>query len=127
MSSEKTVTIPLPLAEACVRQSLTPEQMETLKNAILKAGRPRIHIIGSRWFQKGYGNTYHMVRIFLDGKILTHSGMGYGANEQYLRTAWEWLRKNHHVQDGGYPGTAAMREIYNMTWEVQDVSRERDL
>lgn len=84
-----------------------------------------LHIEGRRWFQKSYGNTYHSVRIFLDGKQIAHIPQSYGYGDQYLQTAREWLRSN------GYPdmeyGTLYLRETMGGTCSVIDVARERDL
>lgn len=94
-----------------------------------------IHIEGRRWFQKTYGNTYHSVRIFEDGKQIAYLPYQYGYGEGFLQTAWEWLGHN------GYPelleqhengvwknyGTRYLREVMGGTYSVIDVHRKKDL
>lgn len=85
-----------------------------------------IHIAGRRWFQRTYGNTYHRVRIQLPGGEVIDSGKHYGYGEGYLQTAWDLLAARDLVQ-GKYGGTLALRERYEITYDVADVGRERDL
>lgn len=47
-------------------------------------------IEGKRWFQRSYGNTYHTVKVFVDGEILK-SEITYGYGSHYLQTAAELL------------------------------------
>lgn len=81
-----------------------------------------IHIEGRRWFK---GNTYHSVRIWIDGKQVAFLPYAYGYGDGYLQTAAAWLCEN------GYPGTEGhtlhMRETLGATYSVIDVSRKRDL
>jgi hypothetical protein len=37
-----------------------------------------LHIEGRRWFQRTAGNTYHTVRIFIDGECVHTSDRTYG-------------------------------------------------
>lgn len=59
-----------------------------------------INIIGKRWFQKTYGNTYHSVSVTVDGKHLDRIPFAYGYGEQYLQNAHSLLQKH-----GYYPKT----------------------
>lgn len=52
------------------------------------------------WFDKTYGNTYHSVRIWVDGEIVGATGKFYGYGDQYRYTAFQWLAMN------GYPDYA---------------------
>lgn len=38
------------------------------------------------------GNTYHAVRIWVNGKVLSDIGMTYGYDDQYKYTALNWLK-----------------------------------
>jgi hypothetical protein len=38
------------------------------------------------------GNTYHAVRIWVNGKVLADIGMTYGYEDQYRYTALNWLK-----------------------------------
>lgn len=90
-----------------------------------------IHIEGRRWFQRLYGNTYHSVRIWIDGELVLYSGETYGYGDQYLQTAFEWLFVNGYANQeereklGSF--TLYLRETLGGTYSVVDVERKRDL
>lgn len=94
-----------------------------------------IHIEGRRWFQRTYGNTYHSVRIFKDGKQVAYLPRQYGYGDQWLQTAFEWLGANgmpellekHANGSPKFYGTQYLREQMNGTYSVIDVDRQRDL
>ena len=56
-----------------------------------------ITLIGRRWFQKTYGNTYHSVTVLLDGEPVHNSGRCYGYGDQYEQTGLDWLQANGHI------------------------------
>ncbi len=110
--------------------------------------KSNLHIEGRRWFQKTYGNTYHSVRIFKDGKELVFLPYQYGYGEQWLQTALDWLREKGHIPNvcdrckvgkaehesngqGHYfhpaYGTLYLRETLGGTYSVIDVGRKGDL
>lgn len=64
-------------------------------------------IEGKRWFQRSYGNTYHTVKIYVDGEILK-SEITYGYGSHYLQTAAELLKENGYEipEDNGKPDTS---------------------
>ena len=94
-----------------------------------------LHIDGRRWFERTNGNTYHTVRIFLDGEQVAELGPVYGYGDQYLETALDWLYAHGHIDrgerhpSGGWPvsGTRGVREDLGGTYCVADVARKRDL
>jgi hypothetical protein len=87
-----------------------------------------LHIVAKRWFQRTYGNTYHSVRISKDGRELVYLPFQYGYGEQWLQTAFEWLRAHGHIPaDSEYGGTRQLREDFGGSYEVHDVTRKRDL
>ena len=94
-----------------------------------------IHIEGRRWFQKTYGNTYHSVRIFADGKQIAFIPFEYGYGDGFLQTAFTWLGNNgmpellEENSNGSLKnyGTQYLREVMNGTYSVIDVERKRDL
>jgi hypothetical protein len=51
-----------------------------------------IFIEGRLWFDKSGGNTYHAVKIEVNGQIIKYLPMRYGYGEQYLQTALEYLK-----------------------------------
>ena len=87
-----------------------------------------IHIEGRRWFQKTYGNTYHTVRIWTDGKDVITSEKRYGYGDQYLQTAYEMMEEAGLIPVGTpYGGTRYLREELGASYSVVDVAREKDL
>ena len=52
-----------------------------------------LNIQGREWYDKYYGNSYHAVRIWANGKHLVDIGMTYGYGDMYLHTALVWLKK----------------------------------
>jgi hypothetical protein len=87
----------------------------------------KIHIDGRRWFQRTYGNTYHSVRIYVDGEVTTLPRQ-YGYGDQYLQTAWDWLQSHGYIPSGvEYGGTRYLREELGATYSVADVARQSDL
>jgi hypothetical protein len=51
-----------------------------------------IFIEGRLWFDKINGNTYHAVKIEVNGQVIKYLSMRYGYGEQYLQTALEYLK-----------------------------------
>lgn len=52
-----------------------------------------ITILARRWFDKTYGNTYHSVKVYVDGKLIGTQPFAYGYGEGYLQSAVELLVK----------------------------------
>jgi len=50
-----------------------------------------ILIEGRRWFDKVNGNTYHSVRIWVNGEVFGQLGLTYGYGDQYIVTATNYL------------------------------------
>lgn len=105
-------------------------------NSTLKPQARTLHIIGRRWFQKTFGNTYHTVQIVIDGQTVHRSEKQYGYGEQYLTTAHEWLIQSGHLpqreeRNGsrGLGHTLYLREEsgFEFTYECHDVQRQKDL
>lgn len=96
-----------------------------------------IVIVGRRWFQRTYGNTYNTVQITIDG---TEAGrqefelpMEYGYGDYYYQRAVEWLvangwlncNKNSH---GGLDiPNYSERQALGIVNQVMDVPRKKDL
>lgn len=83
-----------------------------------------LEVIGKRWFQKSYGNTYHTATVIVNGEELK-SGIKYGYENAYLQTAADLLRVN------GYEVPADNIEAFWMVCEyphdAEDVKRKKDL
>lgn len=83
-----------------------------------------LRIYGRRWFQKSYGNTYHTVRVIVNGEELK-SGITYGYGTHYLQTAAELLRNNgYEVPEDT---AKAFSDISKYDHSVIDVKRRKDL
>ena len=105
--------------------TLTVEQFEA-KYPDQKSMRS-LHIEGRRWFQRTYGNTYHTVRIFVDGELVHTSDRYYGYGDWFLQTALDWLKANGYAPADAKYGTLYLSESLGGTYSVIDVSRQKDL
>lgn len=92
----------------------------------------QIQIIGRRWFQRSYGNTYHSVKVFVNGKEVGYCAHAYGYGDQYINTAADLLVKAGMLKKGEMTPYFDLLEDkrnnpdkYIIT--VTDVPRERDL
>ncbi len=83
-----------------------------------------LEVIGKRWFQQSYGNTYHTATVIVNGEELK-SEIKYGYGSAYLQTAADLLRVN------GYEVPADNNEAFYKMCEyphaVKDVDRKKDL
>lgn len=96
-------------------------------------GFEAIRVKGTRWFQKTYGNTYHVAYIsaLISGKWvdLGETKMQYGYGDHYLVSAGAWLVENGFVEcDSEYfLSDYNVREALAVDYVAQDVQRKRDL
>lgn len=51
-----------------------------------------IMLAGTRWFNGRCGNTYHITRVYLNGRLLWQSPVTYGYGSQYEDTGWKYLQ-----------------------------------
>lgn len=86
-----------------------------------------ITIIGRRWFQKTYGNTYHSVTVQVDGETIGRVDLAYGYGDQYIQSAHELLQKAGYCGDWNafFQDRMDHRDKYTIT--VSDVGRQKDL
>lgn len=90
--------------------------------------KEQITIIGRRWFQKTYGNTYHTVEVYVNGELVEKSPETYGYDSQYVQTAHEILNKSGHFKgDYGDFSQAQKDHRDKFVISVTDVNREKDL
>lgn len=89
-----------------------------------------LEIIGRRWFQRTYGNTYHTTEIVIDGDVVHKTPKAYGYGDQYVQSAAEWLVRNGYLSPlwAGKP-LWQLRDELGIKYRAHaiDVSRERDL
>jgi hypothetical protein len=93
-----------------------------------------ITIIGRRWFQKSYGNTYHTCIILVNGQQVHECPKAYGYGDQYAKTAYQWLEKFGYMKRETYPNGGheavyqwAARNAVSVTAYAVDVARERPI
>ena len=81
-----------------------------------------MRIEAKRWFQRSYGNTYHTVKVFVNGEALT-SEITYGYGSHYLQTAAELLKENGYdiPEDNG----KAYAYVIDFPHTVEDVRSNR--
>jgi len=88
---------------------------------------------GVRWFQKSYGNTYHVAYIsaLVDGRWidLGVTEMQYGYGDHYLVSAGAWLIKNGFVECESeyFLSNRNVRDDFSVEHYSEDVSRKRDM
>ena len=85
-------------------------------------------IIGCRWFEKTYGNTYCSAEIIADGENLGHTGRHYGYDNHFLTVAGEFLERNKFIP----PLKTSLYwwckdQGVELNYTAADVSREADL
>ena len=89
-----------------------------------------ITVIGKRWFDKIYGNTYHTANILVNGDIVGNIPFNYGYGDMYIQNASKWLQDHKYIEsDRDYiPLSVYCREngiVYHSF--VTDVTRKKDL
>lgn len=91
-----------------------------------------ISIVGRRWFQRTYGNTYHTAEIIIDGVTLHKTPRGYGYGDQYADTAFRWLIASGIIPAPQQPHESHWRHIRDIlgipySYRAVDVQRQKDL
>ena len=94
-----------------------------------------IGVIGRRWFQRSYGNTYFSAAIYVDGEAVHYIDYEYGYGNQYLQAATEWLYDNGYLpglKQYSYGGMEPLwqycdRKGIKCSYEAIDVARKKDL
>lgn len=89
-----------------------------------------IQIIGKRWFQKGPGNTYHSVDVYVNNELVGRKDFTYGYGDHYLQTARALLQEKYELPEGFHERDAIWRledHGIKVLYDVSDVSRKKDL
>ena len=95
----------------------------------LKKG-DKVEIYGKRWFQKSYGNTYHVTKVYVNGVDIGESEQQYGYDEQYLQTGAKilWNKYNPPYKWNMNKPLWMLRNYgIDIYYSVTDVEREKDL
>jgi len=96
--------------------------------ATLEDVRPRLEVYGRRWWQQSYGNTYHSVRVLLDGVEVAHCPYAYGYGSAYSQTAVKLLKQAGIVpSDHRAVGAWGLSDLFDVVENVEDVQRKKDL
>lgn len=105
----------------------------------MKKNINNIVIEAKRWFDKINDNTYHSVRVYVNGEYVAEEPFTYGYDNQYLQTAHKLLQTigvypitNKRLSSGGdydyYNFQNDMRKHRNkFIITVADVGRKKDL
>ena len=80
-------------------------------------------VVGRKWFQRTYGNTYHSVTIYIDGVTL-YEPFTYGYGSHYKQTAHTLLKKSGYNVPENYTDFLMLG---NIVFDEYDVSRKGDL
>jgi hypothetical protein len=89
-----------------------------------------IMILGKRWFQRTYGNTYHRVQVYVNDKEVATSKITYGYGDQYIQTAVSLLKENGYLKSmpENTPLWRYCKENgIDCTIQYKDVKTEREL
>lgn len=113
-------------------EALTTEQatsmLDLLGAATLEPVRPRLEVYGRRWWQRTYGNTYHSVRVLLDGVEVARCPYAYGYGSAYSQTAVELLKEAGIVPKEHRAFNAwGLSDLFDVVENVEDVKRKKDL
>ena len=100
-----------------------------VKKPRLKKG-DSVYIYGKTWFQRSYGNTYHITKVYVNDKVIGISEKSYGYGEQYIQTGMDILWQNYTPPyKWKLSNPAWMLKNFGIKYEYEEteVSRERDL
>jgi len=95
----------------------------------LKKG-DKVDIYGKRWFQKSYGNTYHVTKVYVNGVDIGESDQQYGYDEQYLQTGAKILWNKYkppYKWNMNNPLWMLRNNGIDIYYNATDVEREKDL
>ena len=115
----------------------TTENLARLGASYLRhsAQRHTVRLVGRRWFQRSYGNTYHTVDVYVDEELIGESSRQYGYGDQYIQTGFAILMENTNLPPLRRYSNGMDEPVYRwaerngikMEYLVTDVRRKRDL
>jgi hypothetical protein len=94
-----------------------------------------ITVVGKRWFQKTYGNTYFSAVGIIDGEVVTSIPFEYGYDEMYLQqTTRDMVKKGllPGIEEYEHGGTESLwrycdKHNIKLNYSASDVARKKDL
>jgi len=112
-----------------------PAKRKEVRDTILKLRDKlpdfkRVLLVARRWRHRTYGNTYHSVSIYLDGRFVHKISFSYGYGDQFKITAAVWLIENGYlglVKPGQFCLTTLSEKGIELDYDVVDVARRSDL
>jgi hypothetical protein len=124
------------IAEGSIKIGTPPNRVGAV--LVLKDGRWHYHKIrsiridGRIWKSPKTGNTWHVARVFLNGRQVWISPIHLNGGYQFETTALRWLRDSGHLPESDHPWTgvpnSVIRRVFEYTCEpAQRVSRRKDL
>jgi hypothetical protein len=90
----------------------------------------QLMLVGRRWFDRGPGNSYHSVSMYVNGECVGKVDFRYGYGDQYIQTAKDWL-----IEAGYLPAIEHTTPLWSycrdhnikLAYEVSEVQRKKDL
>jgi len=79
-----------------------------------------VTIMGRRWFDTANGNTYHVVRVFINQDLLVTSDFTYGYENHYKQTAFELLQQHGFVKKTGERSNGMDADYLRYTQYIRD-------
>ncbi len=91
-----------------------------------------ITILGRRWFERVNGNTYHSVKVYVDGVLVGAVPFQYGYGDQYMQSASSILVNNCEFIPKGLEDKFILwrwckEKGVELISDVADVGRKKDL
>ncbi len=90
-----------------------------------------ITVIGRRWRDRKFGNTYHTATIFVNDEEVGRVPFSYGGDSMYEQSASEWLQANGYLPDLGRKNVPLRIRAESLgiklVRDVSDVARKKDL
>lgn len=104
------------------------EEMRTILKELFNAATPVSLLISAKRWMDGYGNTYHSVRLWVNGKVIDWEPCEYGYGDCYLITAQRMMERAgiiSRIEYGDFTRWLSVNPHYYVL--VADVQRKRDL
>ena len=94
-----------------------------------------VHVEGRRWHRRSYGGMYCTAAIYVDGKFVGATPEQGGSGDYYRQEAQEWLEREGYLPGLRVYDSGGREPLWQycrdrgiaLTFDVTDVSRERDL
>ena len=87
-----------------------------------------IRFVGARWTQKTYGNTYHKVKVYVNGRLIATSPIKYGYGSQYVVTGKRILKDKGYLNRTSLSNWELAQDMkIKVEDSVIDMPRKKDL